>query len=71
MKRKELEDKFNKDDYPTALIEYEDDKGIAIRLGENLVTGTWLSGDIIVFWNDGEHTILPDEFKLIKYNLWI
>jgi len=55
---------------PCCMIEYQGEKGIVLYIGENLATGTWLSGDLIVHWEEGEHTILPDEFTLIKRNLW-
>ncbi|WP_088832719.1 hypothetical protein [Paenibacillus tyrfis] len=55
---------------PAAMIEYQGEKGIALYIGENLATGTWLNGDIIVHWEKGEHTSLPDEFSLIKDDLW-
>ena len=54
---------------PTALINYQGDVGIAIRLGE-VLSKTWRSGDVIVFWPDGDHTTLPDEFALLKFDLW-
>jgi hypothetical protein len=55
---------------PAAMIEYQGEKGIALMLGENLATGTWLSGDIVVHWEKGEHTVLPEEFHLIKEDIW-
>lgn len=71
MTPQELENKFNAEDWNTvsALIEYQDERGIAIRIGENLAHN-WQSGEIIVFWEDGEHTVLPDDFELVKYNVW-
>lgn len=67
----QLAEAFEKSDKisPAALIEYQGEKGIAIRLGENLASN-WLSYEIIVFWEDGDHTILPDEFELLKLDLW-
>lgn len=71
MKSTELTKQLNfKDKKSFALIEFQGEKGIAILLGENLVTGTWLSGDIIVFWENGDHTILPEEFDLIKLDIF-
>lgn len=52
-----------------ALIDYEGERGIIIKIGENL-SSTWRSGEIIVFWEDGEQTILPDEFLLISENVF-
>lgn len=49
------------------LIEYEGERGIALKVGENL-SQTWKSGDIIVFWTDGEQTVLPDEFSVPVWN---
>lgn len=49
-----------------AVIEHEFGRGIAIMLGENLKspdrfnTAGWLSTDVIVFWDNGDHTVLPD-----------
>lgn len=45
-----------------ALIEWTDrgdvvNRGIAICLGENL-TSAWQSGDVIVFWDNGDHSML-------------
>jgi hypothetical protein len=54
---------------PAALIEFQDEKGLAIRIGENLADN-WKSWEIIVFWQDGDHTVLPDEFELLKLDLW-
>jgi hypothetical protein len=36
------------------------EKGVALSLGENL-TRLWQSGDVIVFWENGDHTMLFDE----------
>ncbi|MFU1798194.1 hypothetical protein ACM1RC_30360 [Paenibacillus azoreducens] len=55
---------------PAAMIEYQGEKGIALMIGENLATGTWLNGDIIVHWERGKHTMLPEEFTLIKSDIW-
>lgn len=73
MKAAELEAKFKASENKltaSALIEYKDQRGIVIRLGENLCTGTWLSGDLICFWDDGENTVLPDDFELITFDLF-
>ena len=51
----------------SAVIESEGDRGIALKLGENL-SGLWKSGDVIVFWEDGDHTELPDDFALVQFN---
>lgn len=40
---------------PAALIRYRYDLGIAMLLGENLGK-PWMSGDLIIFWADGDHT---------------
>ncbi|WP_068775763.1 hypothetical protein [Paenibacillus sp. FJAT-26967] len=56
--------------WPAAMIEYQGEKGIALMIGENLATGTWLSRDIIVHWEGGEHTVLPDDFTLVRADLW-
>ncbi|MVP00360.1 hypothetical protein [Paenibacillus lutrae] len=82
MKREELESEFehrlgsiradnDRIQWPAAMIEYHGEKGIALMVGENLATGTWLSGDIVVHWENGKHTMLPDEFTLIKENVWL
>jgi membrane-bound inhibitor of C-type lysozyme len=71
MTPKELEELFE-DDFrfsSAALIEHEGTRGIAIKLGESLC-GPWYSGHIIVFWSNGDHTILPGEFKLIHSELF-
>ena len=76
MTNKELEKimVMNKGDHspqvPCCMIEYQGEKGIVLYIGENLATGTWLSGDLIVHWEEGDHTMLPDEFKLLNDNLW-
>lgn len=74
MFNEELEERFKNDSglAPSAVIEFKGERGIAIALGENLVTNTWLSGDVIVFWENGEHTMLPEEqeFELIHYNAY-
>ena len=51
------------------LIEYQGIRGVAIKLGESL-GDPWQSGDIVVFWQDGDSTALPDNFGLIVTDLW-
>jgi len=66
--RAELEKRLADEDVwmsASALIEHEGARGIAIRLGETLHR-LWQSGDVIVFWTNGDHTILPDEFELVR-----
>lgn len=68
MTRAELEKRLAEEDVwmsASALIEHEGTRGIAIRLGENL-SGSWQSGNVIVFWTNGDHTIVPDEFELVR-----
>lgn len=67
----ELIARFNSEDWPMpcALIEFNRTRGIAFLIGEAL-SELWRPNDIVVFWRDGEHTILPDEFDLIQYNVW-
>mgnify|MGYP006342034883 FL=1 len=70
MRDYELEDKFRMEcDSGTALIEYQGQRGIAIRLREPL-GGVWKSDVVLVHWDNGEHTILPDEFDVISYDLF-
>ena len=72
MKSEELIEKFKEPGDSicrAALIEYQDERGIALEIGENL-SKDWLSTDIIVFWEGGEQTILPDEFELLIEDLW-
>jgi hypothetical protein len=72
MKPAELAAKFKADDRKltnSAVIEFQGQRGIVIKLGENL-GGAWLSGDLIVFWDDGENTILPDEFAVIAFDIF-
>jgi hypothetical protein len=66
----ELKERFNAEHWPTpcALIEYNGERGIAFYIGEAL-SSVWRPGNVIVFWEDGEHTILPDEFDLIQFNI--
>lgn len=43
---------------------------VVIEIGENLAEN-WLSGDIISFWEDGEHTALDGlEFEVLVPDLW-
>jgi hypothetical protein len=71
MTKEELEAQFESDDSlaPCALIRFQGELGIALKIGENL-TKHWQSGDVIVFWENGEHTVLADQFTLIRFNLW-
>jgi hypothetical protein len=57
---------------PAVLIEHgEEGRGVAIRIGENLAE-TWQSGDVIVFWPNGDHTTIhPDhEILVVKMDLY-
>jgi hypothetical protein len=66
----ELKEMFDNEELTNAaLIEHEGARGIAIQLGESLC-GPWYSGHIIVFWSNGDHTILPDGFELIHSELF-
>jgi len=40
-----------------ALIEWNDERGVVMCVGENL-SQTWQSGDVMVFWYNGDHTLL-------------
>ena len=51
-----------------ALIEEHNNQGIAIRLADNL--GEFDCGDIVVFWQSGAITKLPESFTVIKWNLY-
>ena len=64
----ELTEMMAKPDEPSsALIQYQDERGIALRLGENLSREPpWLSGEIIVFWQNGDNTVLPDSFVVLS-----
>lgn len=46
-----------------------DGVGVAICLGENF-TKLWQSGDVIVFWPDGEHTTVPDVVEVLNWDLF-
>lgn len=67
MKRKTLEKKLKV--RQAALIEKDGERGIAFKIGENL-SATWKSGDVIVIWENGEQTILPDSFQLVNNNVF-
>jgi hypothetical protein len=55
---------------PTAKIRYNNSIGLVVQLGESL-SEKWRSGDIIVFWADGECTALPEEsFNLLEFDLF-
>ena len=82
--QKALEDHSGSDDdegrplISAALIEWTSrggvvERGIAIVIGENM-TKLWQSGDVIVWWDDGDRTMLvggeiePDtEIKVFKF----
>ena len=53
---------------PGALIEYQGTRGLAIMVGENWPP--FLSGDIVVLWEDGEHTVLPEDFELLSRDVY-
>lgn len=70
MTEAELRELFESTEVTMALVAYKDGPlprgtGVAIELGENL-SRTWQSGDIVVFWTDGEHTVLPDSFEFVR-----
>lgn len=67
MKKETLESKIKINQ--AALIESDGERGIAFKIGENL-SQTWKSGDVIVIWENGEQTILPDKFLLISKNIF-
>lgn len=58
---------------PAILIEglKGEGRGIAIRLGENL-SKKWQSGDVIIFWSNGDHTTMDpeDEIRIINADLF-
>ena len=65
MKKEQLEAHFEKQSCgAAAVIAYQGERGVAYVLGERL-SKTWASGDVIVLWSDGEHTVLPDEFDCL------
>jgi hypothetical protein len=43
--------------------------GVAIHLGENLAQ-LWQSGDIIVFWSNGDHTMVPERVEVLQWDLF-
>lgn len=55
-----------------AVIRHSGQFGTAILIGENL-SQNWQSGDIIVFWQDGEATIAPGDYGTpdVEYDLVI
>jgi len=58
------------DEWPnSAVIEWRGQVGIVFVVGE-VLSATWRSGKIIVFWADGEHTILPDEFEVLAIDVF-
>lgn len=71
MRDKDLEAKFEEAGWSvvSAVIDVKGEKGLAIRISENL-SEAWQSGDVIVFWESGEATVLPEEFELVKFDLW-
>jgi hypothetical protein len=54
---------------PAILIQHErEGRGIAVCLGESL-SEKWQSGDVIVFWPNGDHTtIRPDDLVQVVSN---
>jgi hypothetical protein len=44
---------------PMLIVEYRGDYGIAMILGERL-SSTWKSGDLIIFWDNGDQTDMGD-----------
>ena len=44
---------------PMLVIEWKGEWGIAMLLGEQL-SNTWRSGDLIIFWDDGDQTDLDE-----------
>lgn len=57
---------------PSALINMPNQGlGVVFRLGGNL-SDKWQSGDIIVFWANGDQTTLTEEneFDLISWNVF-
>lgn len=67
MKKEKLENSLQVNQ--AALIEKDGERGIVFKIGENL-SATWQSGDVIVFWENGEQTIIPDEFELVSKNVF-
>jgi hypothetical protein len=52
-----------------AIIAYENNYGLAILLVEDL-SKVLRAGTVVVFWQDGEITILPNRFTLIQLISW-
>jgi hypothetical protein len=74
MTREGLEDKYSDKLSHACLIEHNDyldntQRGIMVLLGEPL-SDKWRSGNWIVFWSNGDHTIPPDEFDIILDDLF-
>lgn len=67
MKKETLEKNIKHDQ--AVLIESDGERGIAFKIGENL-SATWQSGDVIVIWENGEQTVLPDKFTVINSNVF-
>jgi hypothetical protein len=47
------------------------ERGVAIRIGESL-SKKWQSGDVMVFWPNGDHTTMhpDDEIEIIRLDLY-
>lgn len=75
MTYQELEDKLNAHPclQPAVIIREMkfQEIGIAICLGENLAK-KWQSGDVIVFWPNGDHTTMnpEDEIEIERIDLY-
>ena len=69
-----LEQQFNepRNWQPTAIVRHIKQKeiGLAMLIGESL-GGAWQSGDLIIFWRDGDHTDInpDDEIELLENNI--
>ncbi len=63
-----LRAQLNKEKMRGAYIESNGEYGMAMLIGDNL-SSSWMSGDIIVFWGDGEQTVMPTEFKIYSFHL--
>ncbi len=48
---------------------YGDSFGIAVRLGPN-VSDKWMSGDIVVFWRNGDVTACDHIEDIVIADLW-
>ncbi len=66
MNDKDLERYVERHVFPSRAVLFDSDNGhgIALRIGENL-SKDWQSGDVIVFWPNGEQTAV-DGIKDIK-----